>query len=213
MNKDRMKFLYAGLAQLPDIDLSEAGRNGEELATDEAAVWKRVLNYRVCSWLKPDRILETHPGLGISTRLYRHAHPAAEIVALDHWQNSSTLGRTFTLIDIDPFGQPWDVLDACVPWLCHPRQAVVMVSNGEALAVWRNLRRSQRYPTANYGKRLPRWVLDEYLPRLEQVTRMTVSFFYAFPTSIRSILSYKPLPSSLWDGCRQWQWWLKNYVD
>jgi hypothetical protein len=56
LNTRRREQLNRGLAALPFIRLSaQAGRNGEELATDEASVWKRV-NYRVAVFRRPDSI-------------------------------------------------------------------------------------------------------------------------------------------------------------
>ena len=78
MNKLRLKDLRIGLVNLPNLDFPQVdGRNGEELATDEAAVWKRVLNYRIVKFLRPRTILETHKGLGISTCIYSSICPEA----------------------------------------------------------------------------------------------------------------------------------------
>jgi len=207
----RLALWEVGMAELPWLpEFERAGRNGEELATDEAAVWKRVLDLRVARWLGPERILETHAGLGIGTALFRYACPQAEVVALGDWRSGDVAG-CFGLVDVDPFGQPWDVLEMVGSRLSA--DGVLMVSNGEALAVWRNLRRQQRYPTGNYGKRLPVWVVDEYLPKLEDVTGLEMRFFYAFPSSVRVILSNKKMPAELWEGCPHWMWWLERYAE
>jgi len=206
----RLVLWQEGMAELPWLpEFDQMGRNGEELATDEAAVWKRVLDLRVARWLRPDRILETHAGLGIGTALFRYACPQAEIVALRDWRSGGVAGW-FGLVDVDPFGQSWDVLEVVVSHLSE--DGILMVSNGEALAVWRNLRKQQRYPTGNFGKRLPIWVVDEYLPRLGNVTGLEVQFFYAFPTSVRVILSNREIPVELWRGCPRWMWWLEKYA-
>ncbi|RMG91196.1 MAG: hypothetical protein D6706_18430 [Chloroflexi bacterium] len=211
LNARRLAFLRQGLLELPDLpELHQVGRNGEELATDEAAVWKRVLNYRIAKHIQPQRILETHAGLGISTVLYMHACPSAEIVALCDWQQATITGQ-FDLIDVDPFGLPYDCLEFVCSYLAP--QGVLMVSNGEALAVWRNLRRQQYIPTSNFGKRMPVWVCNEYLPRIAEITQVPVRFFYAFPSSIRVILSRRTLPDALWQGCKQWMWWLERYAN
>jgi hypothetical protein len=207
----RLQIWKTGLAQLPDLpELQIQGRNGEELATDEAAVWKRVLDYRVAQWQQPETILETHAGLGIGTALYRHACPSAIIHSLHNWQQQLS-DKLYHLIDIDPFGQPWDTLAATLP---HLRQGgILMLSNGEALAVWRNLRKQQRYPTHNYGKQMPHWITEEYLPRLEQTTKLQVKFFYAFPSSVRVVLSTTQIPTELWNNCPRWMWWLAKYAN
>jgi hypothetical protein len=208
MNAERKKLLDDGLSQLPRIRAPASGRNGEILSTDEAAVWKRVLNYRLARYLKPERILETHPGLGISTTLYKHASPHTEFVNL---LNASTIGRNrIGLIDIDPFGSPWRSLEEVSSLICP--ETVIQVSNGEAHAVRRNLKRGQKYPTQYFGTLLPQWVTNEYLPRLQRILRLDVQFFYAFPTTVRVILSGFQLPDSLWSGCPNWMWWLPRYV-
>lgn len=208
MNLNRKEVLALGLAALPKIDLPIVhGRNGEELATDEAAVWKRVINYRVSQHLQPNIILETHKGPGISTSLYRHACPNTLLV--DHYVPPNQLHHV-ELIDIDPFGQPWDTI-AKYQHLLATCQAL-FVSNGEAYLVVRNLRKAQRYPTNNFGRRMPKWILEEYLPQLEKVLGVPCQFFYAFPTTVRSIHSKYELPSELFTGCPRWMWWLPKYV-
>ena len=210
MNTERHADMERGLAELPVLSgMNQPGRNGEELATDEAAVWKRVLNYRLARWLKPGRILETHAGLSISTVLYQHASPASETVSLAKGQTMPEDGA-FDLIDVDPFGAPWKTLTRVRGLLAH--DGVMMVSNGEALAVWRNLRRQQAFPTEFYGKRMPRWVRDEYLERVSDAAGVPVRWFYAFPTTIRVVLSNRDLPDWLWDRCPQWMWWLRRYA-
>lgn len=212
LSGERLRFWQQGMAELPDLpELARPGRNGESLATDEAAVWKRVLLYRVARYHQPERILETHSGVGISAALYRHACPRSLIFSLTDYRAVSRLRGSFDLIDIDPFGQPWDALALALPQLAPG--GVLLVSNGEALAVWRNLRRQQRYPTQYYGRQMPLWVANEYLPRLEEITGRKVQFFYAFPSSVRAILSAAPLPSLLWEGCPRWMWWLQRYAE
>jgi len=120
------------------------------------------------------------------------------------------LPATIDLVDIDPFGAPWRFVDN-VRQLIGIR-SVIQISNGEAHAVVRNLRRAQQYPTNNFGRGLPRWVTREYLPRLEDLLRMKVQFFYAFPTTVRAVLSGRRLPQRLWSGCPQWMWWLSKYA-
>src|SRR2546423_6745167 len=63
------------------------GRNGEELGTDEAALWKRTLNYRIAAYLRPARILETHPGLRVSSAFYRAATPEAVLMRVGTGRN------------------------------------------------------------------------------------------------------------------------------
>lgn len=178
------------------------GRNGEELATDEAAIWKRTLNYRIAAYLQPAGILETHPGLAVSTAFYKAAAPGA--VPLRFGSDCNLAGAD--LIDIDPFGQPWDTIVACSRHLRRAR--AVLVSNGEAYAVVRRWTRAQRFPSKYYGRDMPKWVVAEYLPRLEKALGMPCQFFYVFPTTVRSIHSCIGLPPTLFAGCPKWMRWL-----
>ena len=204
----RIQDLQSGLDALPNLQFPKIrGRNGEELSTDEAAVWKRVLNFRIATYLKPTGILETHAGPGISTFLYRHAAPDA--LLMDHVSCPPPGTTTADLIDIDPFGQPWDTVAAYYVAIRSSR--VVMVSNGEALAVARNLLRGQRYHTTNCGRRMPIWVVSEYIPRMEALLAMPCRFYYAFPTTVRTIHSRKPFSGNVFRGCPQWMWWLLRY--
>ncbi len=208
MNAKRMTLLEMGLRELPALNFPSSNRNGEALDTDEAAVWKRVLNYRLTSYLKPNLLLETHPGTGISTILYRHASPKTRFVTLDDaLKNPKCL---IDLIDIDPFGAPWRSLEeiSCL----ISRHTVVQISNGEAHSVRRNLKRGQKYPTQYAGRLLPKWVVIEYLPRLQNFLGLDVQFFYAFPTTVRAIFSKRSLPKTLWRNCPQWMWWLEKYT-
>lgn len=205
MSPARARELDHALSQLPRISLPKRrGKNGEELATDEAAVWKRVLNFRVASFLKPNAIFESHPGFGISTKLYQAAAPTAVL------HNPQTLRHAahVELADIDPFGQPWDTLLDNREILSKTR--VVMVTNGEAYAVVRKWRSAQRFPSAYFGRQMPRWVVEEYLPRLERLVRIPCRFFYVFPTTVRSIHCEVALPETLFFGCPQWMWWLRS---
>jgi hypothetical protein len=211
MDNTRFTHLETGLAELPRLKaFGFKGRNGEELATDEAAVWKRVLAMRVAKWLKPRAVVETHPGLGVGTSLYRWAVPGVRLLTAESYATESHSPPYAEIVDIDPFGQPWDALRENQEII--RRCKCLMVSNGEALAVRRNLRRAQRFPTKYFGKRLPLWVAKELIPRVERVSGLRVQFFYAFPTSVRLILGRTTFPSSLWRGCPQWMWWLANYA-
>jgi hypothetical protein len=180
------------------------GRNGEELATDEAAVWKRTLNYRIAAHLQPAVILETHPGFAVSTAFYAAAAPRAALLRFGPDCNLNQID----LIDIDPFGQPWDTIAAHAAQVRRAR--AVLVSNGEAYAVVRRWGRAQRFPSKYYGREMPRWVVTEYLPRLEKTLGMPCRFFYVFPTTVRSIHSPLRLPRALFAGCPQWMRWLKS---
>jgi hypothetical protein len=205
---ERRRHFLAGLAELPALPaFTISGRNGEELATDEAAVWKRVLSLRLTRWLQPNVIVESHPGLGIGSAIYLHAAPQAAVLDLDE----ALAGHVRAgILDIDPFGQPWDTLRDSAP-LLHD-QLVLFVSNGEAHAVRRNVRRGQRFPTTYYGRRMHLWVEREFIPRVEELTGLQRRFFYAFPTTVRAVFSSLHLTGSLWHGCPQWMWWLGKHL-
>jgi hypothetical protein len=207
MLNNRRALLEAGLAQLPTHLLTVRGRNGESLAHDEASVWKRVLNLRLVTWMRPSLVIETHPGLGISTALYRRG--CSKVTSLSEAIEMRAIPSA-SIFDVDPFGAPWDTVRAIVPFM--KGQTILQVSNGEAQAVRRNLRKAQKFPTRFFGVRMPRWVLEEYVPRLEDQTKSTAAFFYAFPTTIRVILSRRPLPQWLWEDCPRWMWWLSKYA-
>jgi hypothetical protein len=195
------------MLQLPgNVMLGRSQRNGETLATDEASVWKRVLNYRLARILQPKSILETHPGLGISTKLYILASPRSKIHNLSDRCDS----RSFDLVDVDPFGQPWDSLQSVLPHLSS--RGVIMVTSGEIQAVVRRLTKAQRFKTPLFGKKTPEWVQDEHVPRLEYFCNAKAVFYYAFPTSVRVFLARRAIPDRVWKGCRRWMWWLNRYA-
>jgi hypothetical protein len=201
-----------GIRQLPELpEFYQEGRPGEELATDEAAVWKRVLDFRVCKYLKPKRIIETHGGLGIGTAIFRSIDPETEIISCTNFKiDTVSLTGKFDLVDVDPFGAPWKALE-CVKNL-YDQDSVVMVTNGEAFAVSRGLRKSQMYPSELKGKQLPQWVVHHYIPILEEITKLNMVFFYCFPTSVRVILSgNKEFPLALFKDCPKFMSWTKKY--
>ena len=114
------------------------------------------------------------------------------------------------LIDIDPFGQPYKTIDTALLKLRD--SGVLMVTNGEMMSVVRHLKNTQHLKTDYYGKEAWRWVIEQYLPYLEEITDLKVQFFYAFPTTVRTILSKQELPMKLFDGCKRWMWWLEKYA-
>jgi len=210
MTKDIHECQYA-LSQLPNLNYPESVSNGEALDTDEAAIWKRVLDYRIAKWQQPDKVLEFYAGVGISTQLFKFAAPRAVAHACTtDWATELPPDGKFNIIDIDPYGQPWAALDRVEKYICP--NTILMVTNGGALAVSRNFQQALKYPTANVGRKLPVWVVKEYLPLLEKITNMEVQFFYAFPTSVRAILSNQKMPGFLFEDCPIWMGWLKKYA-
>lgn len=71
--------------------------------------------------------------------------------------------------------------------------------------------RTFRFATRRVGRRAPEWVTAELVPRVEEITTMECQFFYAFPTSVRLILSSQKLPKSIWEGCGKWLWWFSKH--
>jgi len=169
-------------------------------------MWKRTLNYRIAAYLQPARILETHPGFAVSTAFYRAAAPEAILM---RFESDRKLPKA-DLIDIDPFGQPWDTILTCEHHIKHAQ--AVLVSNGEAYAVTRRWNRAQRFPSKFYGREMPKWVVTEYLPRLEKALGMPCQFFYVFPTTVRSIHSRVRLPRAIFVGCPRWMRWLESHT-
>lgn len=202
MNDLRAFHCAVAMTELSDIQFpSIKGRNGEELATDEASLWKRVINRRVTRFMQPASILETHPGLGISTLIYKDGAPDAQYLSYGNGASKAEL------IDIDPFGQPWDDLEK-VQKQIDPEKTCLLVTSGEIYCVIRKFHKSLRHATKVYGSQAPSWVVKEYIPNLTSMTGLNCQFFYAFPTSVRCVLCNKYLPKRLWKGCPQWMWWL-----
>lgn len=221
MNSPRKAFYKSGLLELPkpfvDKYLHEEGKNGETLQYDEAEVWKRVLNYRIANELQPRIIFETHGGKGLSTELYRIASPMSTILSSDSWESDLKYvpDAKVDLIDIDPFGQPYSCIETVRKESVLSKLkkgGVLMVSNGEMMGVARHLKNTQHIKTDYYGRNSWKWVVEQYLPYMEEITGLKVQFFYAFPTTVRVILSNKSLPVTLFKGCKQWMWWLEKYA-
>lgn len=210
LRRDQWQRGLDALPALPNAFLS--GRNGEELATDEAAVWKRVLDYRIAAYTSPARILEMYAGLGISRALYEIAAPEAEVKSCSKWEDEVIEEEPFDFVDIDPFGAPWAAIERALSSGAISASSVVLVTNGEAMLVQRNIQQDLRWKTQYWGKQLGFWVVREYLPELEKLLKLPVRFFYAFPTSIRVVLSERTLPQRLFDGCAQWMWWLAKRI-
>ena len=214
LNSARKKFYQEGLKELPPDFVKDfknmEGANGETLKYDEAEVWKRVLNYRIIKETNPKCILETHAGKSLSTKLYEK-YSNAEIISLENYQTelSCVEDDSCDIIDIDPFGQPYDCLKMSLRKLKD--NGIIMMSNGEMLSVTRNLRKTQHLKTENYGKLSPKWVMNEYLPYIEKISGLEVQFFYAFPTTIRTVLSNQGIDESCFMGCKKWMWWLEKY--
>lgn len=195
------------MAALPGrLQHDSGGANGETLSFDEAEVWKRVLDYRIAQYLKPKRIIETHRGRGVATRVFRIAAPQAKIVSADRFQTDLDGCEPAQLIDIDPFGFHYEALSYALPLLDRKHHCVLMVTNGEMMTITRGLRGQVEYK----GIKALDWVKNVFLPELEESSGLTAQFHYAFPTTVRAVLSNRRLPKSLFDGCPQLMSWLRQ---
>jgi hypothetical protein len=202
---------YTALAELALRELPLKGmpiwrsKNGEGIFHDEAEIQKRIISFRIAKKIKPKTILESHPGIGVGSALYMRAAPRADLKRLSDSVEDDCNGA---LIDIDPFGRPWDIL------LHHRdslrRASAVQVTSGEIYSVVRNWKRTFQFATRRVGAKAPQWVTTEFIPRVEDITLMKCQFFYAFPTSVRLILSPGRLPESIWNGCERWLWWFSK---
>lgn len=210
VNSKRLKIILNGLEELPRdfIRLAAAdGVQGELVTTDEAEVWKRVLNYRLGKHFQFDTILETHAGKGIGTKLMLMANENSKITSLSHFQSQMPADKSFDFIDIDPWGFPYEALDLALPLLKD--DGVLAITSGESAAVTRNLP-NRRIETNHKGKDSWKYVEDDYIPFLEQRTGLKCQFFYAFPTSIRTILTNNKTPKSIFKDCPQYMWWYRT---
>jgi hypothetical protein len=209
------RAVYSHLAalavdELPLLYVKRTGiRNGEGLFHDEAELQKRLLSFRLARYCKPPVIIESHPGVGLGSLIYKHACPTATITTLTDDFRHDPLQQA--LVDIDPFGCPWTFIDRHRVIL---REAsIVQITSGEVYAVVRNWTRAQWKPTENFGTLAPRWIVKELIPDIERSIGKKCVFFYGFPTSARLILSSRPLPRRLWRGCEKWLSWFSSHSD
>jgi hypothetical protein len=207
--RERLAYVESVLAELPrDLvrELREiSGDNGAQLATDEAAAWKRVLSYRIAKYLQPRRILETHAGLHVGTRVYKRA-AHAEIISLDRFNAASTLPvASCDLVDVDPNGACWDAL--VYARRCLKSNGVLLVTNGEALMVSRRMLAHVKH-CEHAAEGVVTWAEQDCIPRLERETGLSAQFHYVFPTSLRVVLSNAELPRALFADCPVRMWYL-----
>lgn len=212
MNTDRIVKIKDWLNLLPeDIVNYSIDSRLEQLAVDEAAIWKRIINYRLVTSYHFQSILETHGGEGLSTYIYKQYSKANRIVSCsDYEKDIANLDfGIFDLIDIDPFGQPWDAIEL-IKKLYDINNSIVMVTNGEAMLVSRKLLNSLRYRTEYWGKDVTKWCIEEYIPLVENILGMKCQFYYIYPSSARLILANKEIEKFIFEGCPQYMWWVQN---
>ena len=204
-NKQRILDFNNALSQL-DSDFKKKVyqinglKNGEGLFTDEAESWKRVLNLKIAKELKECNIYETHPGKGINLLLLKTHKINYNGVAL----------KNANWIDIDPYGFPYEFLNNIENLFSD--ELMLTITSGEIMSVVRNLKNTKT-PTHFFGKTAWKWVVNEYIPYIENFTGMQVRFFYAFPTSIRLIVSNLDLDyKKITEGCPKWMWWFSKYA-
>ena len=218
---DRIKDFKNGLDMLPNFlreryfnqDYTEC-EVGEGLAFDEAELYKRLLQYRISKYLKDKNgscnVLESHAGKSVGTSIYLHNE--CDFVSCRKYERDIPIlsDNSYDLIDIDPFGQPYEALELALPKLKDG--GVLMVTNGEMMSVTRHMTKAQHLKTEYFGKTACRWVKEEYIPYMKDLTGLDCQFFYAFPTTVRIVLSNTFLPNKLFDGCPNWLWWFKKYA-
>ena len=212
MNLERRNTINKALTYLPKEFLEKEinGKNGESVTTDEAEVWKRVLNYRLIKYQQPHLILETHKGNGVGTFLALLACSTSEIISCTHFETQIPQDVLFDFIDIDPFGFPYKALNLCKHLL--KKNGIMVITSGEILTITRNLGTAIT-PTKYKGKQSWQFVEKDYIPYIENQTKLKCQFFYAYPTSVRIVLSNRSLPKILFDDCPKWMWWLKRYAE
>jgi hypothetical protein len=209
LNIQRVRIIREALSQLPReyVESEFEGKNGEILASDEAEAWKRVINYKLVKYKKPSTILETHTGAGYGKKLMLMAHPEAKITSLTHFQTQIPKGQMFDFIDIDPFGFPYEALFLVNHML--KENGVLAITSGEVCSITRKLGNSF-LKTQYTGAQAWKFVEHDYIPYLEDYTKLKCQFFYAYPTSVRVILSNEKLPDFIFEGCPKWMWWFEK---
>jgi hypothetical protein len=213
MNAARQADYDAGMRQLPPELRGycvKAGRNGETLSFDEAEVWKRVLDYRIAHYLKPEVIVETHKGTGCGTLAFTLASPRSLIYSCTDFEKDLRHvpdGAVAELIDIDPFGHPYAAIEASLRLLAP--NGVMLITNGEMMQVVRGLKKGQHIPTDYRGRDAVRWVREQFIPEIARMTGLPMRFYYCFPTTVRLIMTHRLLSPSLFAGCPQLMAWLK----
>lgn len=190
-------------------NVTKEGEPGEELLVDEASVWKRILDYRIIKYLKPQNILETHAGLGVASELYSIASPDSNIVSCKHFETDIPKDTVFDYIDIDPYGQPYTAIDYSLPQ--SNNDTVWSITNGEILQVSRNLR-GVKLKSQYKGKDSYKWVEEIYIPYMEKTLNSTCRFYYIFPTSVRAIFSNGELPKELFNKCPVYMSYISKYA-
>ena len=209
---DLIKTLYDNLPkEYVDLNLQKSGESGEELAVDEACVWKRVLDYRLIKKFKPKNILETHAGLGVATDLYKLASPKSSIVSCKHFQTDIPKNMIFDYIDIDPFGQPYEALEHTL--IKHSDvNTIWQITNGEIMQVSRNLK-GVKLKSEYTGKDCYKWAEEVYIPWMEEYLDLKCQYYYIFPTSVRAVFSNKKISRELFKGCPVYMGWITKYKD
>lgn len=216
MNAARQADYDDGMRELPPELRGygvKAGRNGETLRFDEAEVWKRVLDYRIAKHLKPSVIVETHGGTGVGTLAFMLASRHSRIYSCEDFGRNLRFvpDGAATLIDVDPFGHPYEAIKLVLPKLARP--GVMMITNGEMMQVVRGLKRGQYLKTDYRGIDAVHWVRERFIPEIERLTGLRTRFYYCFPTTVRLIMAHELLceflPEHLFAGCPQLMSWLK----
>jgi hypothetical protein len=98
-------------------------------------------------------------------------------------------GRQFDLVDCDPFGSRYDLLELIPRLMPH---GILCITSGEIYQVYRGLNRRPGRPDAHgyKGRRAVMWVQESLLPEiLSHFREARLLHLYAFPTSVRIYLA------------------------
>jgi hypothetical protein len=183
--------------------------NGEGLFTDEAEVFKRVLQIRIAEYIKPKSVIETHAGKGIGTYIYKNNGHCNNIFSCHSNFEKELLDCQITgeLIDVDPYGFCYNALEKTR--MFWQEDSILTVSSGEIMSIVRGLK-NDVLKTKYKGREFIKWIPD-YVMHIESLTKMKCVFYYAFPSTIRLFLTNRLLPKDIFYDIPSLMWWLKKY--
>lgn len=186
---------------------------------DIAAIEKRRCNAIITEHGRFKRALDAYAGVGVSARYWsrcsdklflvenresalrllfknlssiRNKRCDVEVIpgnARDFLLKALQDKMQFDLVDCDPFGTCYDLLPMVSQLVSC---GVVCITSGEIFQVYRGLNRRLGRPDANLyrGHAASKWVIEGLIPELlAMFPSSQLLHFYAYPTSVRVILS------------------------
>lgn len=207
---------------------------------DIAALEKRRCNAILAKFCKFNRALDAFAGVGVSSRYWSactkelflvEKRPAAlellyknlssirrrdcqvhlvEGTAQQFLSEAICQGWQFELVDCDPFGACYELLPLVAQVV---RRGVICITSGEIFQVYRGLNRRFGRPLADgfRGRRVSGWVTQVLIPELISICGdAKLVHFYAYPTSVRVILSVGgfPIDCEKFNRRPHWLGWL-----